>query len=169
MTEETARKNEQILRDLTDLADRSEEYLKKVEDDLSLKPADMAKAYWAVCNLHDDLKKQLTRLYHVMNALDKAVLPKLFEHHGLDMVRIPELGRSFSIRQMTTASMLDKEQAMEWLRENGHGDLIQETVNAGTLASFIRNMILEEGIEPPEELFKVSTYKTIGSNKYNPK
>jgi hypothetical protein len=169
MTEEAAHKNEQLVRDLTDLADRSDEYLKKVEDDLSLKPADMAKVYWAVRNLHDDLKKQLTRIYHVMNALDKGVLPKLFEHHGVDMVRIPELGRSFSIRQMTTASMLDKEQAMSWLRDNGHGDLIQETVNAGTLASFIRNMILEEGIEPPEEMFKVNTYKTIGSNKYNPK
>lgn len=169
MTDDTARKNEQLLQDLTDLAYRSEEYLAKIEDDLTLKPADMAKVYWAVNTLHDSLKKQLTRIYHVMNALDKGVLPKLFEHHGVDMVRIPELGRSFSVRQMTTASMVDKENAMKWLHDNGHGDLVQETVNAGTLASFIRNMILEEGTEPPEELFKVNTYKTIGSNKYNPK
>lgn len=167
MTEDT--KNGKLLQDFTALADKSEDYLKKVEDDLTLKPADMAKAYWAVSTLHDDLKKQLTRIYHVMNALDKNVLPKLFDHHGVDMVRIPELGRSFSLRQMTTASMLDKEAALAWLRDNGHGDLIQETVNAGTLASFIRNMILEEGTEPPEELFKVNSYKTIGSNKYNPK
>jgi len=167
MTEDT--KNGKLLQDFTALADKSEDYLKKVEDDLTLKPADMAKAYWAVSTLHDDLKKQLTRIYHVMNALDKNVLPKLFDHHGVDMVRIPELGRSFSLRQMTTASMLEKEAALAWLRDNGHGDLIQETVNAGTLASFIRNMILEQGVEPPEELFKVNSYKTIGSNKYNPK
>lgn len=167
MTEDT--KNGKLLQDFTALADKSEDYLKKVEDDLTLKPADMAKAYWAVSILHDDLKKQLTRIYHVMNALDKNVLPKLFDHHGVDMVRIPELGRSFSLRQMTTASMLEKEAALAWLRDNGHGDLIQETVNAGTLASFIRNMILEQGVEPPEELFKVNSYKTIGSNKYNPK
>ncbi len=162
-------KNKQTLEFMADLAQRSEDYLKQVEEDLTLKPADLAKTYWLVSELHDSLKKQLTRLYHVVNAMDKAVLPRLFEHHGVDMVRIPELGRSFSIRQMTTASMLDKEGAMAWLRNNGHGDLIQETVNAGTLASFIRNLQLEQGIDPPEELFKVNSYKTIGSNKYTPK
>lgn len=169
MTEDTPRKSEQILNDLIAMADRSEAYLKKIEDDLSLSPVNTAKEYWAISNLHDDLKKQITRIYHVVNALDKAILPRLFDHNGLDMVRIPELGRSFSIRQMTTASMLDKAGAMSWLRDNGHGDLIQETVNAGTLASFIRNLQLEQGIDPPEELFKVNSYKTIGSNKYNPK
>lgn len=162
-------KNDYVIDALSELADKSEKYLKSVEDDMTVKPAEMAKAYWRAKELHDQLKKQLTRLYHVVNAMDKSVMPKLMEHHGVDMVRVPELARSFSIRQMTSASMLDKEGAMSWLRDNGHGDLIQETVNAGTLASFIRNMILEEGIEPPEELFKVNSYKTIGSNKYNPK
>lgn len=169
MSEQTANANEALLQALTELADRSERYLEKVDGDMALKPADMAKAFWAAKNLHDDIKKQLTRLYHVVNAFDKALLPKLFEHHGVDMVRIPELGRSFSVRQMTTATMIDKEGAIAWLRGEGHGDLVQETVNAGTLASFVRNMVLEMGMDPPEDLIKVTNYTTIASNKYNPK
>ena len=49
------------------------------------------------------------------------------------------------------------------------GDMIQETVNAGTLSAFIRNMILEQGIDPPEDIVKVSTYSTTSMVKYRPK
>ena len=62
-----------------------------------------------------------------------------------------------------------KDKGFKWLRENGLGDLISETVNAGTLASAMRNMILDQGIEPPDDVIKVTTYKATSINKYTPK
>jgi len=152
-----------------EVADRAEESLSDLKNDDTKKPADVARHFWYIKTHHDEVKKQVTRVYHVMDALDKHVLPELLEAHGTDIVRIPDLGRSFSVRKMMSASMLDKEQAIEWLRGNGAEDLVQETVNAGTLSSFIRNLVLEEGIDPPEELFKVSTYNKTSATKYTPK
>lgn len=158
-----------IVAELVQVADNAEKWLAKVNEDKTIKPADMAKAFYYMDQFHDEVKAALTRLYHVIDSVDKHVFPSLLEHHGVDMVRVPELGRSFSIRQMTTASIIDKEGGIKWLRDNNHGDLVQETVNAGTLASFFRNMILEQGIDPPEDLFKVNTYRKIASAKYTPK
>jgi hypothetical protein len=158
-----------IVTELATVAENAEAWLEKIKDDKTLKPADLAKVYFYMDGFHDDVKAALNRLYHVIDAMDKFVLPTLLEHHGIDMVRVPEIKRSFSIRQMMTASIVDKEEGMKWLRENGFKDLIQETVNAGTLASTFRSMILDQGIDPPEEIFKVNNYKKISVTKYTPK
>lgn len=160
---------DQLIADATQFADDIEAWLNSRKDDKSIPLKQMISEFWRIKAVHDEVKKQVTRLYHVVNTLDKGVLPARFEEQEIDMIRIPELGRSFSIRTNTSASMIDKEGAMEWLRESGNEDLIQPTVNAGTLASFCRNLVLEQGIEPPAELIKVTTYNSIGSNKYNPK
>lgn len=158
-----------IVSEIATVAANAEEWLERTKEDKSIKPAELAKAFFYMDSFHDEIKAALTRLYHVVDAVDKYVLPSLLEHHGVDMVRVPEIKRSFSIRQMMTASIIDKEEGMKWLRENGYKDLIQETVNAGTLASTFRSMILDQGIDPPEELFKVNNYKKISTTKYTPK
>ena len=131
--------------------------------------AEIAKVYWSVKGHRDRAKELATRLYHIQNAFDKGIIPAQFEKREVDMIRVPEMARSFSLRTNTSASMTDREGGMAWLRKNGHEDLIQNTVNAGTLASFARNLLLEEGVELPEEYFKVSTYNSTGSAKYTPK
>lgn len=49
-----------------------------------------------------------------------------------------------------------KDKAYEYLRANQMGDLIQETVNAGTLTAEAKKM-LEDGKELPENLFTTGT------------
>lgn len=56
-----------------------------------------------------------------------------------------------------SCSMADKALGFEWLRAEGHGALIQETVNAQTLAAFAKNIIVEQGGSLPEDIFKVGT------------
>ena len=43
-----------------------------------------------------------------------------------------------------------REDLQQWLKDNGYGDLVKETVNANTLSAFVREL-LEEG-ELPEDL-----------------
>jgi hypothetical protein len=136
-------------------------------DDLEI--SDIAKRYWFLKEQYAVLKEAQGELYKVLDSLDKAIFPQQLEKRGLDMVRVPELGRSFSTRTNWSASITDKERGIQWLRDNGHGDLVQETVNAGTLASFARNLQMEEGIDLPDDFFKVSTYDSMGSAKYTPK
>lgn len=140
-----------------------------VADAGSVQAPETARMLFAVKTAHEDLDKATKGLYHVKDALDKNILPAKLEAAGVDLIRVPELARSFSVNEKTSASFIDKERGFDWLREIGQGDLIQETVNAGTLSTFIRNLQMEQGIDPPDDIVKVSTYKTISVTKYTPK
>lgn len=114
----------------------------------------------------DDARK---RVYHALDKMDKHVVPSALERAGLEKVQIPELARSFYISVKHSASMVDKDKGIKWLKKSGHADLVQETVNAGTLCAFLREYALETGKEPPEGLFTMNSYNTTGSSKYTPK
>jgi hypothetical protein len=62
-----------------------------------------------------------------------------------------------SVSHRYSCSMVDKTSGIEWLKINGHGGLVQETVAAPTLAAFAKNLLETKGEELPPELFKVGT------------
>lgn len=80
-------------------------------------------------------------------------------------VEIPSFahgGFNFAMKEMLFASphAENKEQVYDWLKENGYGDLVKETVNANTFTSLIREMyasaesqrqeLLNDGVVPEE-------------------
>lgn len=113
----------------------------------------------------DETRKQLLQVWE---RLDKEILPKFFEDAGIDKVAIPELGRSFYPLDKYSAKISNKDQAFAWLRESGQGEIITETVNAQTLAAFLRARLVEEGLDPPESM-TLTKYQIMGSSKYKPK
>jgi hypothetical protein len=143
--------------------------IEAIADNKTIPPSEVARAYFFVRAAHEALDKSVKALYHVRDRLDKAVVPERLELFGTDITRLPDLGRSFTINEKISASFPDKEAGHAWLREIGQGDLIQETVNAGTLSAFIRNLQIDQNIDPPEGVVKVSAYKTTSINKYTPK
>lgn len=75
---------------------------------------------------------------------------------------------SVTISQRFTASIIDdpqrgKEVGYDWLRNNDAGSLVTETVNASTLSAYAKDMLMNNGIELPPEIFKVgmSPYTSI--------
>lgn len=130
---------------------------------------DLAKAYYALKEGYAELDAARKQVYAVLDSIDKFELPKMFEDADVDLIRIPELGRSFYPQMKYSARVQDKDALMNWLRERGQEDLISETVNSSTLAGYLKNLLLEEGVEIPEEIGQLTTYKGIGSSKYNPK
>lgn len=118
----------------------------------------------------DDARKQI---YHALDELDKVLVPQALDKAGCtDGIRIqiaPDLGYNFRRAIKYSAKTADKEGLFVWLRDRGDEDLIQETVNAGTLATYLKDLMLNEGIEPPEEIVSLTTYYGVGINKYTPK
>jgi hypothetical protein len=82
--------------------------------------------------------------------------------HGVKTITVEGVGR-VSLSNRWSASMLDKTAGMEWLRETGNGSLIQETVNAQTLAAFAKDLNETKGMELPADIFKtgIMTYTSI--------
>lgn len=117
-------------------------------------------------NRLDSLRK---RIYKVQDRLNKSVLPQMMFDQDTEKVSIFSLGRSFYPKTHYTASIRDSERAYPWLRENGLSELITTTVNSGTLASAFKDMVLEQGQEPPDDIFKFQMYNSIGISKFTPK
>lgn len=158
---------------MTAMATEVGEIARVFEDDLNTADADplaqLAITLYEMKGLYTELDAALKLVYAQVERLNKGILPKRVSDAGMDMLRVPAIGRSFSVQTKYSASLIDKEAGFKWLRETGNASIIQETVNAGTLASFCRAMILDQGLEPPADIVKVSTYDTIGITKYTPK
>lgn len=76
-----------------------------------------------------------------------------------DNFRVTRTARVFA---SITAEQI--ETAYEWLRDNGYGSLIKETVNSSSLSAAAKEM-MQEGEELPEELFKVHMKDGISITK----
>jgi hypothetical protein len=80
-------------------------------------------------------------------------------------------GNKFYLTRKVYASAVPekKPDLFSWLRKEGHGDMIQETVNAQTLAAFVRELLDEnEDDKLPEDLdplLNVTKKQTVGMRK----
>lgn len=104
-------------------------------------------------NAHIDIAEQFLVESMTTDELDK------FTHSGT----------TFYMKSRLFASAVSgrKQDLMEGLKEHGYGDLVQETVNANTLASFVKEQMEAEG-DLPEWLDEtVNTYEktSIGMRK----
>lgn len=89
----------------------------------------------------------------VLNKLKTELVPQAFEKEGISTFNMDE-GFRVTISSKFAASIRpdQKEAAYAWLKANNLGDLIVETVNAGTLTAAGKQRI-EEGFDLPEEFF----------------
>lgn len=69
---------------------------------------------------------------------------------------IEGVGRA-TVSYRYSCTMLDRERGIDWLKTNGYPELVQETVNAQTLAAFSKSLLEDEGKELPDDIFKVGT------------
>ena len=119
--------------------------------------------YAALRDTVDDLKAKVNALQKHVDSLSYEIIPTLFMNHNVKTITVNDVGR-VSINVRWTASMLDKTKGLEWLRTSGNEGVIQETVNAMTLASFAKTETLA-GKPLPEHIFKVGTAQHVSITK----
>jgi len=113
--------------------------------------------------LMSDIKNDLDTVNDHRATLNKAydflrttVIPEKMDEAGESTKTMDGIGR-ITLQADVYASIPAecKEAAYDWLNEHGHGGVVQETVNAGTLKALMKRL-LREGVEVPEELFRVT-------------
>ena len=119
--------------------------------------------YDAFDKLVVSLKKRISALEKHRDSLSYETLPTMFTNQNVKTINVVGVGR-VTVNVRWTASMLDKQKGLEWLRTSGNEGLIQETVNAGTLSSFAKGETLA-GHPLPDYLFKVGTAQHISITK----
>ena len=103
----------------------------------------------------DEAKKQKEKAEELLiQTLDNATLTQ---------VKVDGVGIFFfKFRFFASIVAEKKSEGYDWIREQGHGDLIEEAVNTKTFRAFIEELIEEdENIELPE-FVNTYTKKTIG-------
>ena len=119
--------------------------------------------YAALRDTVKDLAAKVAALQKHVDGLSYETIPTLFMNHNVKTITVDDVGR-VSINVRWSATMLDKTKGLEWLRTSGNEGIIQETVNAMTLASFAKTEILA-GKPLPEHLFKVGTAQHVSITK----
>ena len=114
-----------------------------------------AAAYVEFRDRYDALDAAMDKWVKLKGKLSKEILPRIFEDSMHDNTVTLKSGHRVTISYKTLASIKDKVAGFEWLRNNGLGDLITETVNASTLAATAKKMQEEENRTLPEEYFNV--------------
>ena len=92
-------------------------------------------------------------------AYKKEVVPQVLEAAGVPHVALAE-GFRVGVSSQTFISVKDRDKAFHWLRTHKLGDLITNTVNSSTLSAALRNMMDEDNLDPPDDIFSVATIAT---------
>ena len=108
-----------------------------------------------------DLEAQTKALGAVIAELDEQLSDAMTE---AELDRFSRNGSTFYLKSRLFASPASgrKDEMMQALKENGYGSLVVETVNANTLASFIKERREATGEDVPAWLGDtVSTYEKV--------
>lgn len=118
--------------------------------------ADMARAFVAVRKLKDLLKENESKFGALYSLLAEVLLPEAIEKSGQTHVPLAE-GWRVGVSQTLRASIPPgtKQEAWQWLRDNGLSELITETVNAQTLSAAAKARLEDQGLDLPADLFNV--------------
>ena len=116
----------------------------------------------------DDIKGALTLLTSFYELLRKYHVPNAMEAQGIKNISIDGVGQVVNSKSYYVSIESDRqEDAYNWLRDNGHGLLIKETVNNNSLRALLTDYI-NNGGAINENIFRVHEYhltKIVKRNK----
>jgi hypothetical protein len=121
--------------------------------------------YSVIRDLDESLEEPAKALSKILQHLSVTVLPRKFQDDGVSTITLKEIGARFTVNTRLSASMTNKDRAMEWMKDEGYESLIIPTVNSSTLAKFAAEYTLEQGKDLPSDFFKVSSIQHMSRTK----
>lgn len=123
-----------------------------------MQTADYVRLQDQLNRLIDSLGESKSALQKTYDWLREGKLPEIMESQELEGLRVEGVGRVHLQPDVRISIKADsKVQAYEWLGDNGHGGIIQETVNSSSLKAFYKGE-LKKGNELPADLFNISLF-----------
>lgn len=166
----TKSKNEEALLSLNAALEQIDEFVNETFKKGKLPLPKMVEAYYKIKSFHEDMTERLQHLGKVKQHIAMTVLPEFFRNNAVSSVTVDSIGYRATISARLMAGIVSgkKEEAIEWLKENGLADIVQEQVNAQTLSKVAKDLV-EDAKELPEELFKTHMVDNISLTKVGKK
>jgi hypothetical protein len=130
------------------------------------KTASLLVGFNRIFTFHDKISKLTKSVNAAKVMLKEKTIPERFESEDLKTITLDKIGFRFTVSSQLRASIKKdkKAEAYEWLRENGLGDIIQETVNSSTLSALAKDL-LSQAKELDDELFNSQYYDNTSMTK----
>lgn len=113
----------------------------------------------------DEASAKKTTIQKEYDHIRLNAIPPMMDDQDISTVTFDDVGRvTLTSDIYATIPGEQKEAAWEWLRNNDHGDMIRETINAGTLKAALKS-IIKKGEQLPEMLFKVTPFSRASITK----
>jgi hypothetical protein len=113
--------------------------------------------------LYEEMDEVRKLIFNQLEYLSRTAIPERFSESGVTSMTID--GVRYTLGSRTSTTMTDKSAGFDWLKEHGHGDIIQPTVNAQTLSAFARRYLEDTGSDLPGNLFKTTMMKYTSATK----
>lgn len=162
MTITTAQVQEAIsvLAKATDLLEQRAANISKVS------VPDQVRQFLQVRDVHDAVYDVKKRLHNINEEYKNKIIPSSFEKDGISNFKL-DTGEQVVLQPQMNVKTTDKDGAINWLRENELGELVQETVNASSLKG-LAGEFAQEGKELPDSFFKVDIWSVASIRKGKP-
>lgn len=106
----------------------------------------------------DALEADLSAINKELDTIRTKKIPELMESMELRNVTIEGIGRVQLAADIYASTREGKKDAaMQWLRDLGYENMIQETYNSSSLKALLRRM-LAEGVDIPDDIFNVTPF-----------
>ena len=125
-------------------------------------PPDLVRYYADLREQAVALRDSVATISKIEQNLSYEQIPLAFDRAGIQNVRVTGYGLVGLIRKWS-CSILEgqKDRAFLYLRAEGQGGMIIETVPAPTLGAWAHAVTDETGKEPPDEIFKTSVARSV--------
>jgi hypothetical protein len=111
---------------------------------------ELAQRFRELKDRKDSLNAELKELQEELSRLETELLPQKMEENEIEKFTTDGVGTIFTqVKVYASVVKADETSLHNWLRDQGHGALIKETVAPGTLNSFVKEQ-LEQGTDLPE-------------------
>ena len=102
----------------------------------------------------DVLKSEASALQKEYDAIRNDELPDMMESRDIPRISIGSIGKTLHTVGMLRTTIIEKEEGFQWLRDNGYGDIITETVPWQSLDALVKEQMVE-GVEFPNGVFEI--------------
>lgn len=119
--------------------------------------------------VHKDLKRQTAEAWDVVATITRDIIPERMDADQIQNITVilPDGTKKqlLVIPQVSVKTPPENKMALwEWLRSHDAAEIISETVNASTLAAYVREQ-MKQGEPYPTDICEVSSYDVASLRK----
>lgn len=116
-------------------------------------------------DISDRAKRKQVKADAVYDVLRLQLVPEAMNAMGITSINVINIGRVTVTTDFHARVLSGKtSESLQWLDENGYGDLIKETVHPSTLKAFMKECITN-GTELPGDIFEMTPFDRASITK----